>query len=140
MSKKPLLLLCIVLLFAACDKEDMNMLIGTWEDSGTNSNGDWKDQFIFTENNEVTRIYDGFSVRVDDYGTKINPLNETDNGTYTCNNSIIYIKWQSSNFSPPNGTPLEFPIEISYNYSIKGNELFITFPDDRGTYSYKRVK
>ena len=136
--------LSIITVFAiilvSCDNGGMdntNPLIGTWEDSGTDNNLDWKDQFIFTENNEYTKIFNGFSIRVGVSGEIIEPLNVTESGIYTCNNSIINFICESSNY--PYDPPVEFPMESSCNYSIKGNELFITFPNNR-TYSYKKVK
>jgi len=138
MKKIIITVLTAAFLVFACDNggvENKNPLIGTWEDSGTDNDGDsWKDQIIFTEN-EVTKTFDGFEL-IHTYGhTSKNPINITDSGTYYCTDSTIHFYWTASNAD----YSALLPIENTAEYAINKNELTLTFPG-RPTWTYKKVK
>jgi len=157
--KKIIIALSLAFLIFSCNDDDMenetnnpNPLIGTWEDTWTDEDGDnYSEKFIFTEN-EFSRIYNGFMIISDSKYFGKESRRSTEKGSYYCADSVIYFtaesletiisnpdKYEASLVEKILTPSIEYPIEATAKYSIADNKLTITFSWNNETYTYKRI-
>jgi len=150
--KKIIIALSLAFLIFSCNDDDMTeTLIGTWEDTWTDEDGDnHSDKYIFTEN-EFLHIYNGFIFMSDSRHSGKESCRSTEKGSYYCADSVIYFTIENVETIITNSDkydesliesatkPIESPIEATAEYSIEDNKLTITNSLSNQTYTYKRI-
>jgi len=137
--RKVFILLCLAFVLVSCDIDkmtDQELLIGTWEDTWEDDDGDLsKERYVFTEN-EYTYSYEGY-IHIVGAGKKAHSINQ--NGTYIYDGSTLTLYIEHTEDSenrdfPVSETPTSVPCTVSHN------ELKITHPNPRfGVLTYKRI-
>jgi len=132
----PVLILAIVLGMGDCKTENENneySLIGKWEDTWKNEEGDlYKEMYIFTEN-EFTYSYEGFTNKEVNYQTTKEPFNRIDRGTCQINDSTITFLFKEINGEDVTQSNLSG----TAGFIVTKNELKLTVRGDVSI--YKRI-
>jgi len=130
--KKVFVLLVLAFVFLSCDADKMSnqeLLIGTWEDTWEDEEGDLlKDRYVFTEN-EFTHTGETYIVIV---GISKEPYIYQDSGFYSLNNNVITFNIKSIDGKPSNYL-------VSTEISITKSTLSLKSTKNGETYTYKRI-
>jgi hypothetical protein len=129
--KNLILALSIVLLLGGCDNSGMNEkenpLIGTWEDTWNDDDGDLhKERYTFSEN-DFDYAYNGFIHKDVNFHRSKEPHNIIQKGTYQLNDSAITFFCSETTIDGENVNPAA---STTVNYTVSKNELTLTI---RGT-------